>query len=953
MNRKLILIMCVFFGVLLSAFAGPPPEFAYLTLDQISNVTVNNSYNTTSYTPWNVVNGAGLNYLDWTHANGQNNMWMGGVDKDTNPSPVGLSPDDYSVWYSVEFEEIFNLSIMWVWNFNQYPTLLGRCLKDVWIDYSQDGTNWTRLMNGEQDYFTLAQGTGTMGLEHTDEIDFGGIAAKYLTITAKSIPDGTYGDTSWAGIAELLFGIDTDNMAELTSPEDGAVAVAPEGVELSWNAPVNGASAYDVYLSSDESALSDPATIISENQSGLSYNPANLDYGTTYYWKVVSTTPEGEFASYTRSFTTQGKAVSPSPADGSFNVELDAGEGLSWQGPVGDGVNTFHTVYFSDDINNINVENPAVEYTLGTYSELTAPATDIVTYMGGSLARAQMYYWRVDSTINGLVYQGDVWHFTTVLNNYPSQDWISFDNCDGYASNATTQEIEYGGEVFLRGPLAACNGGGLDTDTWMHIGSGVAAWMYYGGKNNTFNPAELDGVAWFEVAFDKVYELGVMWVWNFNQTTLTNRGMRNVTISYSEDGWNYTTLMNGDLDYFEFAESSGTNPAPHTNEIDFGGVSAQYVLFTPKLENGNWGGSHWGLSEVMFGISGTLAPVGVDAGADRWVRVGESLEILGSVGAPDEASVTSAWSLESSPAGSNVIIDDASSLTTNFTFDTVGDYVIRLDASYELDGEQSGTSSDFATIQVEPADYTGLLGYWDFEGNLTDKSGNSNDGLAIGDAAVVNDPERGNVLQLSGGYVAVPGADFDFSSKRSEMVITAWIKPDSGNAASSGIISKGSGAWQLSLNSSADNIIFSTPQLPGFAVNADVSGSAGWYHVMLTYDGSNLSGYVNGSLTASFPAELAFTDDGYDLYFGAVPSDLGIESFKGLMDEIRIYERILTDSELLAIKHPYDFSNDGLIEAADIIPFASGWLTEQFMNDFSELASAWGFDRADYDQFLQ
>ena len=53
-----------------------------------------------------------------------------------------------------------------------------------------------------------------------------------------------------------------------------------------------------------------------------------------------------------------------------------------------------------------------------------------------------------------------------------------------------------------------------------------------------------------------------------------------------------------------------------------------------------------------------------------------------------------------------------------------------------------GLCSVLSTARAE------LLGYYTFEGNLDDLSGNGHHGVFVGDAAIVVDPERGNVLQI-------------------------------------------------------------------------------------------------------------------------------------------------------------------------------------------------------------
>ncbi len=79
-----------------------------------------------------IVNGVGLNDAD-EHSVEANQMWMTtGADK----------PD----WVQFEFDQIYKLDEMWVWNHNQMiESLLGFGAKSVTIEYSADGQTWTTL----------------------------------------------------------------------------------------------------------------------------------------------------------------------------------------------------------------------------------------------------------------------------------------------------------------------------------------------------------------------------------------------------------------------------------------------------------------------------------------------------------------------------------------------------------------------------------------------------------------------------------------------------------------------------------------------------------------------------------------------------------------------------------------------------------------------------------------
>ena len=94
--------------------------------------------------------------------------------------------------------------------------------------------------------------------------------------------------------------------------------------------------------------------------------------------------------------------------------------------------------------------------------------------------------------------------------------------------------------------------------------------------------------------FGKIYKLGQMQIWNTNDPSHLDWGMRDVAIDYSTDGevW----LPGGE---FTFPQASGLSTyegdeGPHLNDIE-----ARYLLITAL---NNYGGKCFGLSE--FRVNG-------------------------------------------------------------------------------------------------------------------------------------------------------------------------------------------------------------------------------------------------------------------------------------------------------------------------------------------------------------
>ncbi|MBI3415850.1 MAG: HYR domain-containing protein, partial [Verrucomicrobia bacterium] len=77
-----------------------------------------------------------------------------------------------------------------------------------------------------------------------------------------------------------------------------------------------------------------------------------------------------------------------------------------------------------------------------------------------------------------------------------------------------------------------------------------------------------------------------------------------------------------------------------------------------------------------------------------------------------------------------------------------------------------------------------------------------------------------------------------------------------------------------------------------------------WSLVTGTYDGANLRVYVNGALDGTLPASVTMADNGLGVRLGARQFSTALP-FPGLLDEARIYNRVLTQTEVQALLNPF------------------------------------------------
>ncbi len=93
--------------------------------------------------------------------------------------------------------------------------------------------------------------------------------------------------------------------ASMPTPGDGASGLAYEQVVLSWTAGTT-AVTHDVYFGTSAEAVANASTdvndtldvLVSVDQEGTSFDPGNLEFGTTYYWRVDEVGAAPDFKIY-------------------------------------------------------------------------------------------------------------------------------------------------------------------------------------------------------------------------------------------------------------------------------------------------------------------------------------------------------------------------------------------------------------------------------------------------------------------------------------------------------------------------------------------------------------------------------------------------------------------------------------------------------------------------------
>lgn len=170
-----------------------------------------------------------------------------------------------------------------------------------------------------------------------------------------------------------------------------------------------------------------------------------------------------------------------------------------------------------------------------------------------------------------------------------------------------------------------------------------------------------------------------------------------------------------------------------------------------------------------------------------------------------------------------------------------------------------------------------LVAWYPLAGNLSDYTLNANDGIGVGTIVYTNGP-----LNATNTALAFDGTDTyvyannisDFITNSAGITLCGWVHPNDLNTSYAG----------FGLRSPTDNPgafyvnLLSNGQYQGryrndFGDAVDLGGSFStnvWTFVALTYDGSTLTLYSNGTAISSAPARSHFAVGGLPLYIGGV-----------------------------------------------------------------------------------
>lgn len=223
----------------------------------------------------------------------------------------------------------------------------------------------------------------------------------------------------------------------------------------------------------------------------------------------------------------------------------------------------------------------------------------------------------------------------------------------------------------------------------------------------------------------------------------------------------------------------------------------------------------------------------------------------------------------------------------------VGEHSVEITVNDSVDTVEIGTWTLYEDDDYSCTFYVDNVKFVDV---VEDDSGNGNDGIVYGATSV--EGRYGYGLSFDGDYVSVPDSStlgvFD-----NGLTVAFWAYPEKSNAVQY-VVDKFNGhrirvfirsfnAWGFSLIGSSGSVDNSGPSVK---FNE-------WSFIVMTYDNSTKEAkfYVNGELKRTVSKDVGTIDvSGVALKIGCEQGNKYF--FGGIIDEVRIYNRSLSDSEI-------------------------------------------------------
>jgi hypothetical protein len=235
----------------------------------------------------------------------------------------------------------------------------------------------------------------------------------------------------------------------------------------------------------------------------------------------------------------------------------------------------------------------------------------------------------------------------------------------------------------------------------------------------------------------------------------------------------------------------------------------------------------------------------------------------------------------------------------------------------------------------------GLVGWWPFNGNANDESGNGNNGV-VTNAVLTNDRNNNTLSAYSFDFVGKTFGNlnkeiyFPYSSSYNvnNLTVSVWVYPrayfwtgDINNPNSViirryqyGYSNPNGQVWGIDFNSNSVSGFILAPSSQNNQTSASVISNASltlnqWHHIVMSYDGNVLTLYLDGVNVSSTNTNLTLNTAGNSgISVGVSNQANGYwNDADAIIDDIGIWNRALTQQEISNLHNPINCANNTTI----------------------------------------
>ena len=251
----------------------------------------------------------------------------------------------------------------------------------------------------------------------------------------------------------------------------------------------------------------------------------------------------------------------------------------------------------------------------------------------------------------------------------------------------------------------------------------------------------------------------------------------------------------------------------------------------------------------------------------------------------------------------------------------------------------------------------GLVAHYPFNGNANDESGNGNDGTVNG--ATLTTDRFGNensAYNFDGvnDYVDISSPYTDFTSN--QITVSWWINYDSFQVGSGiGQATMNNNNWTTTVwlfhgNSSSDYSFYISNGNIGVETSSTELEPNEWINLVGLYDSNSIKMFVNGNIITSINHNSQMVNNPNSvIHFGKDVRYSSNRWFNGIIDDVRIYNRALSEEEIQELYNPFN---------ANFISPETAYIGEQIQSIDTSTGNPaiweWDFENDGiYDSFVQ